>query len=96
MQLKEFTDKFIRRNNHESIRPELEALMIEKHGNWNKAHRMIQALESKEAAWAHAYLHRREGDLDNASFWYFRAGRNQPDLTLDEEWLQIYGTLMGK
>jgi hypothetical protein len=31
--------------------------------------------DSREAAWVHTCLHRQEGDLGNAGYWYGRAGR---------------------
>jgi hypothetical protein len=39
----------------------------------------------------HAYLHRKEGDIGNAGYWYSRAGRTlpAPDLTLNAEWTAI-------
>jgi hypothetical protein len=46
----------------------------------------------------HAYLHRKEGDLANAGYWYSRAGKKTParDLTLEAEWAEIVRTLLGK
>jgi hypothetical protein len=35
------------------------------------------------------YLHRKEGDLDNAGYWYARAGRAVPACTLDAEWREL-------
>jgi hypothetical protein len=43
-------------------------------------------MESKEAAWIHAYLHRKEGDEPNAVYWYSRAGKSVANKTLPEEW----------
>jgi hypothetical protein len=34
----------------------------------------------------HAYLHREEGVLWNADYWYSRAGRERPDIPLEKEW----------
>jgi hypothetical protein len=64
----------------------LKALWYERKGQWNKAHSLIDHLAGKEAATVHAYLHRREGDIGNAGYWYRQAGIRQPDLSLDEEW----------
>jgi hypothetical protein len=50
----------------------------------------------QEAAWVHAYLHRQEWDEWNANYWYQRAGRTMPSLSLDEEWDQIARGLLGK
>jgi hypothetical protein len=63
-------------------------------GDWERAHECAQADESAAGAWVHAFLHRREGDLANAAYWYRRAGRPMPDHGLDEEWSTIAGTLL--
>src|SRR5690242_18778884 len=44
-------------------------------GDWNKAHAIAQDDDGADAAWVHAYLHRVEGDLGNAGYWYRRAGK---------------------
>jgi hypothetical protein len=44
----------------------------------------------------HAYLHRKEGDLGNASYWYSRAGQQRPPISLEEEWEQLAGELLDK
>jgi hypothetical protein len=50
--------------------------------DWDKAHTTIQDINDTTAAWIHAYLHRKEGDLDNADYWYHRAGRKRPSASL--------------
>ena len=67
----------------------LKALWYDANGEWNKAHELIQDLPDKNAAWIHAYLHRKEGDQWNADYWYRNAGKKRPALTLDEEWAQL-------
>jgi hypothetical protein len=76
--------------------PLLRALLLDARGDWDQAHRLVQDLESRDAAWVHAYLHRREGDLSNASYWYSRAGRNRPASSLDEEWEAIATDLVNR
>lgn len=44
-------------------------------GDWDAAHRIVQADESMEACWIHGIVHVMEGDVDNARYWYGRAGR---------------------
>ena len=44
--------------------------------NWDMAHRIVQDINTQTASWIHAYLHRVEGDLDNANYWYNRAKKN--------------------
>lgn len=53
----------------------LRALWLEGAGDWEQAHMVAQDLEGADGAWVHAYLHRREGDLANAAYWYRRAGQ---------------------
>ncbi len=63
-----------------------EALQAEKNGNWDEAHRIVQDIHTSEAAWIHAYLHRKEGDQWNADYWYRRAQKPSFKGTLEEEW----------
>jgi hypothetical protein len=45
-------------------------------GNWTGAHEIVQKSENDPvAAWIHAVLHKIEGDLGNARYWYSRAGK---------------------
>ena len=67
----------------------LKALWHDAKGNWEKAHELIQDLPDKTASWIHAYLHRKEGDTWNADYWYSKAGRKRPSVSLEEEWDQI-------
>jgi len=68
---------------------QLEALWYDGKGDWEKAHDLINDLEDKQSAHVHAYLHRKEGDLWNADYWYRRAGRQRPSTTLEEEWMDL-------
>jgi len=72
----------------------LKALWHDAKGNWNEAHELIQDLPDKNASWIHAYLHRKEGDLFNADYWYSKAGRRRPSLSLEEEWKQLVTSLL--
>jgi hypothetical protein len=43
-------------------------------GEWDAAHQVVQRHEDDAtAAWIHAVLHKIEGDLGNARYWYRRA-----------------------
>lgn len=64
--------------------------------SWNKAHKITQDISGKDAAWVHAYLHRKEGDSGNASYWYSRAGKPFSNKTLEEEWEEIVEALLKK
>jgi hypothetical protein len=61
-----------------------QALWHDGKGDWSTAHDLINDLTSTEAAWVHAYLHRKEGDLGNADYWYRSAGKKQPVYTLED------------
>tara|TARA_B100001079_G_C16373217_1_gene498443 strand:- start:835 stop:1131 length:297 start_codon:yes stop_codon:yes gene_type:complete len=65
------------------------ALWLEARGNWDEAHKIIQNMNGRSVAWAHAYLHRKEGDLTNAAYWYSHASRNISELSLACEWEEI-------
>ena len=86
MNFTEFVDSLTNDEPSGGLNSLLLALWYERKGNWEKAHTLVQDINSKEAAWIHAYLHRREGDPGNASYWYRRAGRTTPTLSMDEEW----------
>jgi hypothetical protein len=63
-------------------------------GDWNKAHDLVNDLEGEAAAWVHAHLHRVEGDLDNAGYWYRQARKPAATNSTDEEWKEIADALL--
>ena len=78
------------------ITASLAALWYAGKGDWEQAHAIAQDLPTREGSWVHAWLHRQEGDQWNANYWYNRAGRSMPALTLEEEWADIVSQLLGK
>ncbi len=74
----------------------LQALWQSARNKWDEAHRLVQDDNSTDAAWVHAYLHRQEGDVGNADYWYARAGRTRPETSLEEEWEAISCELLGR
>ena len=74
----------------------LQALWHDANGDWGEAHRLAQAQDDRGGAWVHAYLHRKEGDLSNAAYWYRRAGRPVSGLSLEEEWEEIAEALLAR
>lgn len=66
--------------------PLLRALWLDRQGDWNGAHEAIQDGTDRKSAAIHAYLHRKEGDLWNARYWYNTAGRKPFPGSLEEEW----------
>lgn len=78
------------------LSPPLEALWHDAKGDWATAHRIVMNAQSAAAAWVHAYLHRKEGDLDNARYWYRKAKRPESTGTLEAEWTAIAEALLGQ
>ena len=75
--------------------PPLEALWWEAKGDWTKAHEIAQAHEGEAPCdWVHAYLHRVEGDLGNAGYWYRQAGKPAATDALKAEWDAIVAALL--
>jgi hypothetical protein len=71
------------------------ALWHDATGDWEGAHRIAQDVDTPEGAWVHAYLHRKEGDIGNAGYWYRRAGKPAASGSLDAEWEEIAEALLG-
>jgi len=72
----------------------LQSLWYDAKGDWNEAHSIIQDIEDKTAAWIQAYLHRKEGDIGNADYWYRRASKTRPAISLQDEWNNIVKALL--
>lgn len=69
--------------------PYQKALWYEGKDNWDAAHAAVQDLTDEQAAHLHAYLHRKEGDIWNADYWYQQAGRKRPDTSLEMEFQSL-------
>jgi hypothetical protein len=77
--------------------PAIEALWWLHKGDWKKAHECVQAHEGEaDCDSVHAHLHRQEGDLSNAGYWYRRAGRPVSQQSLDDEWTLLATELLGR
>jgi len=76
------------------VSPPLRALWHAANADWKRAHEIVQGGEGPDAAWVHAYLHRVEGDLSNADYWYRRAGKPASRAALNDEWAAIVATLL--
>jgi hypothetical protein len=74
----------------------LRALWHEARGNWKRAHEIVQSERSRAAMRVHAYLHRREGDLSNADYWYNRVGEERPRGALGSEWASLVCSLLNE
>ena len=67
----------------------LKSLWWDRKGDWDKAHAIAQSIPTVQGSAVHAYLHRKEGVLWNADYWYSRAGRDRPNIGIDEEWQKL-------
>jgi len=75
----------------------LEAVERGLDGDWQAAHRLVQDHDADAvAAWIHAVVHRMEGDIGNALYWYRRCGRAlREDVPTDAELREIKALLLG-
>jgi hypothetical protein len=77
-----------------AVAPLLIALWHDARGDWDAAHHVAQDIDDESGAWIHAYLHRKEGDLGNAAYWYRRAGKPVATDSLDAEWARLAAALL--
>lgn len=94
MTLEEFRNSLSQAAPPASLSAALAGLWWDARGDWNKAHESAQQDEGPAGAWVHAYLHRKEGESDNAAYWYERAGKPVPQRSLQDEWEEITGELL--
>jgi len=79
----------LNKNHHDIENPILRALRYDAIGDWSSAHQIVDGMQGNDAAWIHAYLHRKEGDIWNADYWYRRANRTRPPCSLSAEWKSL-------
>jgi hypothetical protein len=96
MDLKEFQATLKNTTPPAGLSPALQAMWQDGQGDWDRAHQILQSDNSRDGSWAHAYLHRKEGDLSNARYWYSRAGRPMPETSLEAEWADIVTELLAR
>jgi hypothetical protein len=94
MTLAEFKRTTSRARPPDGLGPALIALWHDAHGDWDAAHATAQDVNDASGAWVHAYLHRKEGDLGNAAYWYRRANKPESHDSLDAEWERIVTELL--
>ena len=84
-------EKFVQQNPQQvkSYPLAVQALWYDYQNDWHKSHKLIDLESDKDSAWVHAYLHRKEGDINNARYWYRRSGKPESKLSLSEERCQI-------
>jgi hypothetical protein len=94
MTLQEFGELLLQDHPPREFSLALAGLWWDAKGEWNRAHESAQQDEGPDGAWVHAYLHRKEGDSNNAGYWYRRASRNPSHASLEEEWIEIVQSLL--
>jgi hypothetical protein len=94
MTLAEFKRGMAEGKSPTDLAPPLAALWWAAKGDWDKAHGIVMKEDSRDAAWVHAYLHRVEGDLDNAGYWYRKGRRPAASGPLPDEWDAIAAALI--
>jgi hypothetical protein len=87
--LTEFQASLIAEEPDRGMAVQLKSLWYDAKGEWHKVHAQVDHLDDRESAWVHAYLHRKEGDIGNADYWYRKAGKVRPDVLLQEEWTAL-------
>jgi len=95
MTLAEFERCLARPKPPDGLAPALLALWWAGKGDWDAAHKIVMDEAGADCAWVHAYLHRLEGDLANARYWYAQAGRPAAEGSLEMEWQAIAAALLG-
>jgi hypothetical protein len=89
----DFARSLSKRHPPAAYAPALQALWFAAKDDWKAAHDIVMAHDDKDCAWVHAHLHRLEGDLDNARYWYRRAGKRPATGAFDAERDAIIATL---
>lgn len=96
MNTSEFRESVKQQIPPEGLTAPLAALWWDAKGEWAQAHGLVDELESKDGMKVHAYLHRKEGSLSNAEYWYARAGREFHRPELEDEWEALVMGLLEK
>jgi hypothetical protein len=92
----EFAASLVRPEPPAELSVPLQGLWLLANGDWEKAHILVQDDPSDEAAWVHAHLHRVEGDIGNAGYWYNRSGRPPTNVPFEDERASITRTLLSE
>lgn len=94
MTLEDFKQSLSLAEPPQNLSVQLQALWYEGKDDWQTAHDLIDHLEDRVSAHVHAYLHRVEGDLWNAGYWYNRAKEPEFKGDLKEEWESLVKKLI--
>jgi hypothetical protein len=86
MNLAEFRTSLAEKEPPAALSVPLAALWWDAKGDWTRAHDLVDELETADGMAVHAYLHRKGGQIENADYWYARAGRAFERPAFDAEW----------
>jgi hypothetical protein len=89
-----FSESLVGDRAPEDLALPLKALWLDGKGDWAAAHTLAGDIATEAGARVHAYLHRKEGDIDNARYWYRQAHRHEFDGSLQEEWTALTRELL--
>ncbi len=96
MTLAEFKRTLSKARPPAGLAPALVGLWWAGKDDWDRAHKIVMDEDGKDCAWVHAYLHRVEGDQENARYWYKQAGKPAASEALPAEWAAIARELLAK
>jgi hypothetical protein len=96
MTLAEFKRSLTKTKPPSGLPPALVGLWWAGKDDWEEAHKVVMDDSGKDCAWVHAYLHRLEGDLGNARYWYKQAGQSAASGPLRAEWAAIASALLAE
>ena len=92
------SEEFMKSLSDETPKTELSAPLLalwwDAKGNWERAHTLVDELETRDGMAVHAYLHRKEGSASNAEYWYQRSGTAFRRPTLGAEWTALVEALL--
>ena len=95
MTYKEFTESLDAGNPPAGISDILKALWYDGKGDWESSHNIAQDIHDRNGSWIHAYLHRKEGDIFNARYWYRQANKPEFEGSLADEWKSLVRVFLG-
>jgi hypothetical protein len=96
MNLAEFRTSFAHNEPPAALSAPLAALWWDAKGDWTRAHALVDELETPDGMAVHAYLHRKGGQIENADYWYARAGRNFERPAFEAEWQALTDALLSE
>jgi hypothetical protein len=94
MNLAEFRTSLAESEPPTELSAPLAALWWDAKGDWTRAHALVDELETSDGMAVHAYLHRKGGQIENADYWYARAGRRFERPAPDAEWQALADALL--